>query len=97
MKVGPSERGGKGGRAKKMVVFFDTSNLFQSGGSDCTHHITTHLLGCSDLPTALEDLYKDWRLKKLTILISIFLLIKCLIFNQIFSGILPLHIFVENL
>ena len=40
---------------------------------------------------------KDWRLKKLTILILIFLLIKCLIFNQIFSGILPLYIFVENL
>ena len=57
MKVGPSERGGKGGRAKKMVVFFDTSNLFQSGGSDCTHHITTHLLGFSDLHTALKDLY----------------------------------------
>ena len=42
-------------------------------------------------------LNKDWRLKKLTILTLIFLLIKCLIFNQIFSGILPLYIFVENL
>ena len=38
---------------------------------------------------------KDCRLKKQTIFL--FLLIKCLIFNQIFSGILSLHIFVENI
>ena len=43
-----------------------------------------------------KNAIKDWRLKKLTTLILIFLLIKCLIFNQIFSGILPQHIFVEK-
>ena len=39
---------------------------------------------------------KDCSEKKLTIFTPIFYVIKCLIFNQIFSGILPWHIFVED-
>ena len=39
---------------------------------------------------------KDWPLEKETKSKSIFCLMKCLISNQIFSGILPLHIFDGN-
>ena len=50
--------------------------------------------GCVDI--CISGRVKECSEKKMTNFTPMFYIIKGLIFNQIFSGILPLHIFVED-
>ena len=53
-----------------------------------------YLLKCWGLHNC--TVYKDWSEKKLTIFTPMFYMIKSLIFNQSFWGVLLIYIFVEN-